>query len=104
MDFDKNLAGLPAKYIPHGIHMELWIPCGMTWNLWGSVMSLHFEAFWSKIFGVEILGPVFHFKNFLFSIGLFLGLYYTILPCQKCTKIIIVEAIEVAIECHFLLT
>ena len=26
VDFDKNLAGLPAKYIPHGIHME------STWN------------------------------------------------------------------------
>ena len=72
-----------------------------------TLLSCKFQSF-LKLLGQKFLELKFwdlHFilSNF-FSIGLFLGLYYTILPCQKCTKIVIVEAIEVAIECHFLLT
>jgi hypothetical protein len=43
---------------------------GSYFRLFLSAIVLHvlklFEAFWSKNFGVEILGPVFHFKNFFF--------------------------------------
>jgi hypothetical protein len=28
VDLDNNLAGLPAKTIPHGVHLESTIPCG----------------------------------------------------------------------------
>ena len=40
MEIDKNLAGLPAKEMsPGGLHESMWIPGGMTRNLWGSVKS-----------------------------------------------------------------
>ena len=33
VEIDKNLAGLPAKEIPPGVQMAMWIPGGMTRNL-----------------------------------------------------------------------
>ena len=72
-----------------------------------SLVVLHvlklLEAFWSNIYLFEILGHVLQFEVF-FSIELFSSSHYTILSCQKCIKIIVVERIEDDIESNFLLT
>ena len=50
VEIDKNMAGLPAKEIPHGLQVDsnesMWIPGGSTRNLWGSVKS---SIFWMTV-------------------------------------------------------
>ena len=60
VELEKYLAGLPAKEIPPGLHLDSWNPGGVQWippGIYGGVKS-------SQMAVILILRHIFNLNNF----------------------------------------